>query len=365
MSHSMALACPRPRLAWRWIVLRLLLVLPALQLYATLRWGIKPPADSDYNLLYLHAELVGAGDALYWPWPEYGPHFGADGLRFPPDRIFYPPFLTPFLSTLSRWGIEVFAYVWVFALWVAYWVYAACLAKLSHGKVSFLPVIVWGTALLVVTGRAAQSALNLGNVDPLLWAFFGLALAVPAARGAGFVGLALVKLYGAWPLLFAAIGRDWRTVRGAAVTFGAALLAVMAILGAGRFVDEFAAWFRYMLPVAGQGTFNPYNISISFLGLRVARWLGWEYVSGPLPGVARAFLTAVGILAPLMVGWLTRRADPPLHYSLVVCAAVFFAPLAWNFYTALLLAPIAILLGRWLAAESSPGSTAPMAGLSA
>jgi hypothetical protein len=101
-----------------------------------------------------------------------------------------------------------------------------------------------------------------------------------------------------------------------------------------------------MLPVAGQGTFNPYNVSLSFLVLRIARWLGWEYVSGPLGAIPRLFLTIVGIAAPLIAGWLLRKKDERLRYAGVVCAAVFFAPLAWNFYTPLLIAPLALILGQ-------------------
>jgi hypothetical protein len=344
-------------LAWRWVLSRLLIVIPIIQLYATLTAAIEAPSTSDYWLLYVHAEMARHEETLYWPWPDYGPHFGANGLRFPEDRIFYPPFLTPVLSGVSRFGVETFSRMWVLLLWAAYWVYAACLAKLSHGRVGFLPTIGWGTAIFVLTLRASQSAINLGNVDPLLWAFYGLALAYPAWRGFGFMSSALIKLYGVWPLFFAALDREWRTIRTALLTLLGGIVLASLALGPADFVRESINWFRYMLPVAGQGTFNPYNVSLSFLVLRAARHLGWQYVSGPLGSGARLFLTITGIAAPLLAGFLLRKADKRLRYAGVVCAAVFFAPLAWNFYTPLLFAPAAILLGRRHAVEDPPAAT--------
>ena len=70
---------------WRWVLTRLLLVLPILQLYFTLK-TIRPPGESDYYVLFVHAELARTNQPLYWPWPEYGPHIGAGGLRYPADR---------------------------------------------------------------------------------------------------------------------------------------------------------------------------------------------------------------------------------------------------------------------------------------
>jgi hypothetical protein len=333
---------------WRWIASRLLLAFPAVQLWVILAGGIRPPEVSDYYYLYAHAEMVRAGEALYWPWPDYGPHYmSTPELRYPAGRQPYPPFLTPVLSGLSRFGVEVFAHVWVVLLWAAYWVYAACLAKLAHGRIALVTTIGWGIALFVLTLRGAQSAILLGNVDPILWAFFGAALAYPAFRGVGFMGIALIKLYGVWPLLVATLDRDGRTIRAAASTLLAGVVVAAAILGPGRFITESLAWFQHMLPVLGQGTFNGYNVSISFFALRIARWVGWEYVAGPLTTIPRLYLTLVGIAAPVVVAWLLRRSDRVLRYALVLCAAVFFAPLAWNFYAALLLAPLAILYRRW------------------
>src|SRR5690606_12033621 len=99
------------------------------------------------------------------------------------------------------------------------------------GRATFLATIGWGVALFVLTARASQSAINLGNVDPLLWAAFGAALAYPAVRGFGLMAISLIKLWGAWPLLFALTRGEWRTIRSALLTFAAASGLVALILG--------------------------------------------------------------------------------------------------------------------------------------
>jgi hypothetical protein len=335
----------RAGLAWRWLFVRLLLVIPVLQLVVSLR-GIAAPTESDYTILYVHAEMARSGEPLYWDWPDYGPHYGTDGLRFPQDRVFYPPFLTPILSAVTRWGLPFFAYLWTVLLWAAYWGYSALLAKLATGRITFLATIGWGVALFLLTGRAAQAAINLGNVDPLLWVAFGAALAYPALRGVGFMAIALVKLWGVWPLLFATLRGEKRTVWTAVATLIAGTVLSAVVLGMSGFTNETMAWIEHMLPVAGQGTFNAYNISIPFALLRAAQYFGWEYVSGPLPLDARLFLTTVGVVAPLLAGWATRHSEARIQYAFVGCAAVFFSPLAWSFYTPILLAPLAILIRR-------------------
>jgi hypothetical protein len=183
----------------------------------------------------------------------------------------------------------------------------------------------------------------------VLWALFGLALAFSRARGFGFMASAMVKLYGAWPLLVATSREGWRVLRGAGVALALGTAVCALVLGPAAFVGALLDWARYMVPVVGQGTFmvdrvhGAANVSLSFAGLRVARGLGWEYQPGPLPSWARLYLTLLGIGAPLLCAWLTRRMDNAvLRYGLVTVAAVLFAPLCWTTYLPLLLAPLAV-----------------------
>jgi hypothetical protein len=313
-------------------------------------WGMDPYSDlvvrytSDFLNLFAHAEIIRANLTLYWPWPEYGPHYMmASGPAYELGRQPYPPFLTPALSLVSGYGFWPLVLAWRLLLFAAFWVYAVCLARLA-GRKSIGAVFVAAAAILFIPG--IRIAFDFGNVEPILWAAVGLALLSPRIRGAGFAFVAMIKLYGAWPLLFAARREGWPVVRSALLALAAGVLLATAALGPGGFVQASLDWVRHMAPVIGQGTFNPGNVSLSFLPLRLSLALGlWEYEPGPLPGWARVYLTIVGILAPLLMGWLARKREPRLQYALICCAALLFSPLCWGTYLPVVLAPAAILWG--------------------
>jgi hypothetical protein len=295
---------------------------------------------------YVIAGRALRGQALYWPWPDYGPHFATPGHPYPQPRYPYPPFLMGVLVPFAHLPLLTFARMWYVVLYAGLAVYAASLAKLATGRVTLAGATV-ATAVVAAT-PGAQLAFMVANVEPVLWALFGAALAWPAARGFGFAASAMVKLYCAWPLLAAVPREGWRVVRGAALALALGTVLCMLVLGPGVFARSMLDWARYMLPVVGQGTwaFDPHyggtNVSFSFAVLRVARELGWEYRPGPLPAWARLYLTVVGVAAPLLAMWLTRRMrDVALRCGLVTVAAVLFAPLCWATYLPLLLAPLA------------------------
>lgn len=315
---------------------------------------------ADAVIYYTVAKRALAGLPLYWPWPEYGPHFGTAGNPYPLDRHLYPPFLMGALIPLAELPLRSFVRAWYVVLYAGFWIYAATLARLATGRATPARVVVAAAVLAATPG--AQLALMVANVEPVLWALFGLALAVPALRGPGFTAAAMVKLYGAWPLLLAARREGWRVARGAALTLALGFGVGFLVLGPAGFVGALLDWLRYMMPVVGQGTFavDPVhggtNVSPSFAVLRAARALGWEYTEGPLPGWARLYLTAVAVGAPLLTAWWTRRAHPVLRYALVTVAAVVFAPLCWATYLPLLLAPVAVAVGLRRASGRGEGA---------
>jgi hypothetical protein len=296
---------------------------------------------------YVIAGRALRGQALYWPWPDYGPHVGTPGHTYPHARYPYPPFLMGVLVPFAHLPLLTFARAWYVVLYAAFAVYAASLAKLATGRVTLAGAAVAAAVVAAVPG--AQLAVMVANVEPVLWALFGVALAWPAARGWGFAASAMVKLYCAWPLLVAASREGWRVVRGAVLALVLGSVLCMAVLGPGVFVRSMLDWARYMLPVVGQGTwaYDPQyggtNVSFSFAVLRIVRELGWEPRPGPLPAWARLYLTIVGVAAPLAAAWLTRRTrDTALRCGIVAAAAVLFAPLCWATYLPLLLAPLAV-----------------------
>ena len=298
--------------------------------------------DSDRDVLAVYAagERVRTGEPLYLPWPDYGPHVStSSGPRFGAKLHLYPPFLATAVAPLTALSFTTFARLWYLPLLAAFWIYAWCLARLVLPRPNAWSVLIAGEALGLTPG--AHRAVALGQIDPVLWALFGLALAVPAVRGAAFSASAAVKLYAGWPLLFA-IRREGRGVflQGLTVLL-AGVLASGLTLGFGVFLD----WAHYVLPIVGQGTFNRDNVSLSFAALRLIRLLGWAYVPGPLPDWARLYLTTVGIGAPLLTGWLTRRGNRNLQYGCVGAAAIMFGPLCWTSYLPILLSPVAVALG--------------------
>lgn len=339
----------------RWVLARVVLVGSALHLavqlahQAPLLWD-EAATRQDVANYYHTVQRAARGDPLYRPWPEYGPHFATDEHPYPHDRHPYPPFLTAALTPLAGLGPLEFGRAWYVVLFAAFWVYAAALARLATGRVTAVGVVVAGGALGFTPG--AWTALQVANVEPVLWALFGAALAFPALRGFGLAASAMVKVYAAWPLLLAVRLEGWRVLRSAAAAVALGTLAGCLALGPAVFFTSIADWARHMLPVIGQGSWrvdtahNGINVSLSLAVLRLARRLGWEYVAGPLPGWARLYLTVVGIAAPLLAMWWTRRLEPALRYALVTVAAVAFAPLCWTTYLPLLLAPLALWIRR-------------------
>lgn len=310
----------------------------------------------DMMRYYVIASRALAGLPLYWPWPDYGPHFMTPGHPYPYERYPYPPFFVAVLAPLAKLPVATFARVWYVVLYAGFVTYAACLARLATGQITPARVVVAAAVLAAVPG--AQLALMVANVEPVLWALFGLALAFAWARGFGFMASAMVKLYGAWPLLVALSREGWHVLRGAAVALALGSAVCLVVLGPSVFLGGLLDWARYMVPVVGQGTFavDPVfggtNVSLSFAALRVAQSLGWEYQAGPLPTWARLYLTAVGIGAPLLCAWLTRSMEnSALRYGLVTVAAVLFAPLCWTTYLPLLLAPLAVVTRLWVGVD--------------
>jgi hypothetical protein len=294
----------------------------------------------DVTYLYTAAQRVRTGQPLYRPWPEYGPHVHTEmGPPYTYDRHPYPPPLASVLAPFSALPFTSFARLWYLPLLAGFWVYAWSLARMARGRTSGWNILIAGLLLGIFPGT--YRALSLGQIDPILWALFGLALVLPAWRGAAFALSAAVKLYPGWPLLFA-IGRE-----RSRVFVPAAVVALGAVVVSGFVMglDSFFSWGRHMLPVLSQGTFNTDNVSLSFAGLRIARGLGWEYVPGPLPVPARIYLALMGIAAPMTAGWLARKSRPAIQYAWVGAAAVLFAPLCWSSYLPLLLVLPALGLG--------------------
>ena len=300
----------------------------------------------DIVLYYRAARNVNAGRALYTPRPNYGPDSK-------PFEYLYPPPFAAVIAPLGRLSWPGFVAIWRAGLLLSFVGYALCLTALC-GRRDVWTFLAWLGILYLCPGTFR--ALALGQIDPLLWLLGGLsvwamgaATAPGAGSGAALGASSLIKIYGVWPLL--AIGKR----EGRARAWGAAALVIVPGLAWGVWrcgADSYAQWAHAVLPIAGQGTFNPDNYSFSIGVLRAARALGWNYAGGPLTGLPKMWLNFAAVAGPLTALWAARRLNVRWRVALVSCAAAWCAPLCWSTYLPLGLLIIALAWAQWGAPEN-------------
>lgn len=342
----------------RWPRVALLALIPAIHLLVlvpTLWTTADQPRDlTAYSMA---ADRVRQGEPVYEPVPP-GPHEPGVGAPY-----LYPPFLAAVAALIPLTGTG-FARMGLLAGVLCFWVYAASLARVAAGRVTAYGVLLWGAAL--TAGLAPLGALYVGQIDSLIWALFGLALAYPAARGFGFAASAMTKPFAVWPLGLAL----WRERRPVAVGAGLAIGLVVGLsalaLGPARLVKTSFEWLTSVYPALAQGQLayrvadvtgvpatdhvlgflGTGNLSLGFLPLQLAHAAGWSFPGPELPTWARAYLTTVGIAAPVAALWLTRRRSPELRYAAVMAAAVLFGPIFRATYAAILYSLVAAWVGE-------------------
>lgn len=297
----------------------------------------------DMVLYYQAARAVNAGAPLYTPRPNYGPDSK-------PFEYLYPPPFAAVIAPLGHLSWLSFALLWRIGLVLSFVGYALCLTALCERRDGWT-FAVWLAILGMFPGTFR--ALALGQIDPLLWFLGALSVwavasstvATRTASGAALGALSLVKIYGIWPLF--ALGKN----EGRARVWGGATLVLALGLAWGAWrcgFDSYAQWAHTVLPVAGQGTFNPDNYSLSMGVLRAARALGWNYAGGPLVGLPKFWLSFAAVAGPLGTLILTRRLNARWRVALISCAAAWCAPLCWSTYLPLSLIVSALAWAQWL-----------------
>lgn len=341
----------RPRL-----LLAVLAIIPAIHLLVLVPelWRGADEAR-DYTAYTLAAERVRSDEPLYERVPP-GPHVPGETLYL------YPPFLAAVTALLPLAGLALARFALLAGV-LCFWVYALCLDRVASGRTTTYGVLLWGA--LLTAGVAPLGALWVGQIDSLIWALFGIALAFPLARGFGFAAAAMTKPFAVWPLGLAL----WRERRPVAVGAGAAIIVAVGLaavsMGPVRLARASLEWltdvypalaqgqFAYLVPgVTGSETLNHLlgfigtgNMSLGFLPLQLARAAGWDFAGPELPVWARVYLTGVGLAAPMVAIWLTRRRTPVLRYAAVMSAAVLFGPIFRATYSPILYA----LAAAWIA----------------
>jgi len=316
---------------------------------------VLPDPTRDLFAYQRAVEQAEAGRTMYDAPLSAGPHTPADGVNLP---YVYPPFLAATLSLLPEMEPQVFARVWMGALFLAFCGLAACLARIASGGVTLYRMLSWAIVLALLS--SVTGSLGLGQADVLIWAFVGLAFAVPGLAGFGLAAAGLLKLYAFWSIAAALFRRDWRTVRWAAATVASALLIGVIALGPVRFASECTTWLLAVFPTLAQGQFETArvaggivhwiterplplaNLSPTLLPLR-ALGLGHEV----LPGWARVYLLVISIGMPLLVAWQARRWPVERHYLATLAAALIFAPICRPAYLITLLPVASMAYRRW------------------
>jgi hypothetical protein len=307
-----------------------------------------PTWDAAQN--WYQAERIRTGDRLYWPMPWYGPHVMAtrmDGfVTFPIDRSPHLPFPAAIVALTPVRSIDTFAATWIVVLVLAVWSFSSVVAVLAHGRWTVSRFLWWNGLVFLVP--YSHYAFQIGNIDPVLWLLFALAIALPARVGSGALVLsAAVKPFAAWPLAFFLI-RTRETWLAAILAAVAVVTVCVAAIGPLELVRHARDWLAYVPAAMGQGTFHHQNFSLSFGVLRVAYALGWwDYQPGPIVDTwARMWLASAQLAAPVAAGLLTLRWDRRFHLSAVILAALLFNPLCWAYYLTVALVPFAVWWGR-------------------
>jgi len=325
------------------VLLLAVLHLLALMCYSIPKRFLRTDKHRDILAYYLVSERVQKNEPVYWPLPQKGSHEPS------PHLYLYPPVFASLLGVFPSMSFVTFTQIWTILLYFAFWIYAACLTHLFIGRVSLKGILIAGLVLTLFPGT--HIAISLGNIDPFLWALFGLALAVPTLRGSSLMAIALIKPWALWPLIWTLRERKRVWIGALFVAFGGAFLGLL-VMGSAKFYTECLIWIREVLPSLGQGSWaigSLGNWSISFAVLRVLKALNFfNLQSGVLPLWAKFWLILTGIIAPLLIGWFLRHKSKELQLSMIVCIAVLFSPICWTYSLPLLLPPVAIITGKML-----------------
>jgi len=312
------------------LVLRLLAAVGLLVLLGQIvvwypRYALHAPAPDDHLdfLVYARAATRAAhGQSPY----EACIHERAR----PPHCFFYPP---PFAAALALVGgvspraFQAGAYLLVL---LAFWVYAAGLAKLAWQPLDASKLLIVGVVLFLTPG--VNVTMSFGNLDLVVWALVAWGLTVERALPFLVVAAAF-KVWPAVPLAILLVTKPAR-LRPAAITAVAMLAGTLAVGG----VRWFSDWFRLAVPGLAAGTLDPNNISLPAM-------LGRRGVDLPGPVV-----TALPIVAALLATLALRRRPERLRAAMAGVLASFCTSIFWVQNLGLLLIPLAL----WLNSRASP-----------
>jgi hypothetical protein len=314
---------------------------------------------ADALQIWAQARRIEADVPLYRALPrDYGPDVLIERSYPLLDNSPYLPLPASVVSFFPSARPLPFIYGHLLLMLCCFIGFAAIVARLAWGSWTRAGVLAAHGVLVVFPGPMQMLIDN--NIDPLLWCLFGLGFVLPGWRAGLLVLIAGVKPHAIWPLLFLLSREPQRTLRTGGLAVGVMTAVMLAAMGPAGLATALVDWLRFIPPALGQGTFLPYNVSLSFLPIRVATVLGWSYTGGPLPEIARLWLLTATVAAPVAVGLLTRRKRVEVQLASVMAAALLASPLCWLGYLTALLAPVAWWHGQ--AELPAPGNAASSGG---
>lgn len=284
-----------------------------------------PMADAD--VYAVAARNVVRGIGLYPLTPHGGLITPGGGHLY----FLYPPSAGALFAPLGYFSQDAIVRVFFILGFLFFWFYAGILAYLINGKLTTRGVMGASLALMIMPG----SYFNLmsGQIEPLLWSMFGLAI-IGVARGGLLSASCLIKPFAIWPLALAAF-REPKRVLPSAIIVGLVGWALGALVCG---VKSYSTWMSYTPDHMYPLIFHHTNVSFTILLLRL---LG--YTSLPVWG--RKYLMAMFFVMPAIMAFVMRRRPLAAQYAWVGCAAIIFVPFLHDYYAPILLAPIAVELG--------------------
>lgn len=296
----------------------------------------------DVEIYYQAALHAYNQHSIYQILPNHGPDRGPREYGY-----FYLPPCAALLGIFGGLSVTAFYKLWLCFMLLAFWLFAYALARIFNagGEASIKEVLIWGLVAGLFPGT--YNGIGIGNIDPLLWAYYGI----------GFLGVyastfwvisAIIKPLFIWSYLAQMIDiyrrNDTKLLLRSLIL---SIIVTICLFLYGGIVcgwDSYLFWLHHILPTLSQGDFNPENVSLSFAFIRLALVLGWHYPGGPLAALPHLWLTATAIGAPLLTWILARNYPERLKYASILATSILFAPICWLHYLPLILPLIAILL---------------------
>ncbi len=271
--------------------------------------------------------------------PVYDSERRAD-LTTPPTSFLYPPTALALLRPAGHIDLGTFQRIWYPLLVVAFWAFAAALARLLTQKLTVVDTLAAG-ALLWLTPNLDVS-MSFGNVDVIVWALVAWAFAAPPVTACLLTIAAAIKLYPFGALVVVML-RDPRRPRQVLQASATALgLVVIALAATNR--GTVHEWLSYGVPAVNAGCFHPGNLSLSTALLRL-----FDVDAKPvLPTAAKAFLALAPVVATASAVVLLRRLPLLPHAALVLVVTLVAGPIFWTSYLPILWIPIVVSIAALL-----------------